>query len=74
MSKYKVPPIDFTGLKTVSLADRGGKVQVEDFAAPHEKGGGILGWLESLPKMLAGDSFRAVVDAMVRALTWASGR
>ena len=67
MSKYKIQPIDFTGLKTIPLAARGGKVRVEDFAAPHQKGSGIGGWLDSLPKILAGESFRAVVDALIRA-------
>jgi len=67
MSKYKIQPIDFTDLKTIPLAARGGKVRVEDFAAPYGKGGGIGGWLNSLPKLLAGDSFRAVVSALIKA-------
>jgi hypothetical protein len=67
MSKYKIQPIDFTGLKTIPLAARGGKVRVEDFAAPYQKGSGIGGWLTSLPKILAGESFRAVVDALIGA-------
>jgi len=41
MSRYKIQPIDFAGLKTISLAARGGKVRVEDFAAPYQKGSGI---------------------------------
>jgi hypothetical protein len=69
MSRYKVQPIDFTGLKTIPLAARGGKVRVEDFATPYRKGGGIGGWLDSLPKILAGESFRAVVDALGKALS-----
>jgi hypothetical protein len=67
MSRYKVQPIDFAGLKTISLAARGGKVRVEDFATPYTKGGGIGAWLDSLPKILAGESFRAVVDALGKA-------
>src|SRR5439155_6694990 len=46
---------------------RGGKVRAEDFAAPYVKGGGFQTWLDSLPKILAGDSFRAVVNALVAA-------
>jgi hypothetical protein len=69
MSKYKIQPIDFAGLKTIPLAARGGKVRVEDFAGPYQKGSGIGGWLNSLPKILAGESFRAVVDALIRART-----
>jgi len=67
MSKYKVEPIELAHLKTVPLATRGGKVRVEDFATPYAKGSGLGGWLESLPKILAGESFRAVVDALVKA-------
>jgi hypothetical protein len=67
MSRYKIQPIDFAGLKTVPLEARGGKVRIEDFAAPYRKGGGIGAWLDSLPKILAGESFRAVVDALGKA-------
>jgi hypothetical protein len=67
MSKYQIQPIDFTGLKTIPLSARGGKVRVEDFATPYKKGSGLGGWLNALPKILAGESFRAVVDALIRA-------
>ena len=67
MSKYDLQPIDFTRLKTVPLAARGGKVRVEDFATPYSKGSGVRGWLDSLPKILAAGSFRSVVDALVKA-------
>lgn len=67
MSKYKQQPLDFAALRTVPIRLRGGKVGVEDFAVPYRKGSGITGWLESLPRILAGDSFRAVVDALAGA-------
>jgi len=67
MSKYDIQPIDFTRLKTIPIAERGGKVRVEDFAAPYAKGAGVRGWLDSLPKILAGDAFRAVVGALQKA-------
>jgi hypothetical protein len=60
MSKYSVSPLDLTGLKTVSLHDRPGKVKIEDFAKPYT--GGPL--LPTLPAILAGNSFRAVVAAI----------
>jgi hypothetical protein len=66
-SKYSARPIDFSGLKTVPLADRGGKVRVRDFASPYSVGAGISGWLDSLPHILAGDSLRAVVAAIAAA-------
>ncbi len=56
--------MDLSGLKTISLAERGGKVQQQDFAHPYQPGSGIAGFLGSLPHILAGDSFRAVVAAI----------
>ncbi len=67
MSKYGQKPIDLAGLKTVSLRERGGKVKTADFAHVYAKGSGVSGLLDSLPRILAADSFRAVIDALVRA-------
>jgi hypothetical protein len=64
MSKYE--PLDLSGLRTISIHDRGGKVRVQDFASVY-KGGGIAAWIDSLPHILAGDSFRAVVQAIASA-------
>ena len=79
MSKYTQQPLDFAGLRTVSLRERGGKVKAADFASPYQQGSGIEGWLDSLPHILAGDSFRAVVEAVAaarqhkRAIIWGLG-
>jgi hypothetical protein len=79
MSKYPIQPIDLSGLKTVPLAARGGKVRVADFSVPYREGTGISGWLDSLPHILAGDSLRAVVAALAearargRAIVWGLG-
>jgi hypothetical protein len=79
MSIYDKLPLDFSGLKTVSLTERGGKVKAADFAIPYEKGAGLSGWLDSLPRILAADAFRAVVDALDsarknrRAIVWGMG-
>jgi hypothetical protein len=79
MSRYRQRPIDFTKLKTVSLAERGGKVKIADFASAYSAGSGVAGLLDSLPKILAGESFRAVVDAIAsaranrRAILWGLG-
>jgi hypothetical protein len=67
MTRYKEQPLSFEGLKTVPIDARGGKVRVEDFAKPYRKGDGVAGWMESLPKILAADSFRGVVEALRRA-------
>jgi hypothetical protein len=64
---YGVAPIDLSGLKTVPLAERGGKVKQADFARVHEPGAGISGFLESLPRILAGNTLRAVVDSIAAA-------
>jgi hypothetical protein len=79
MTKYSKSPIDFTHLNTVSLQERGGKVRAADFARVYQKGSGIGGWLDSLPHILAGDSLRSVVDALLaardrrRAIIWGMG-
>lgn len=67
MSRYLEKPLSFEGLKTVPIAERGGKVQIEHFARPYKKGEGVAGLLDSLPKLLAADAFRGVVDAVRRA-------
>lgn len=67
MSIYKEKPLDRTGLKTIPLAERPAKVSVSQFARPYAKGEGVMGLLESMPRILAGESVRAVVEALRRA-------
>ena len=66
MSKYAHEPLSFQGLKTVPIQARGGKVRLEHFATPYP-GGGVIAWLDSLPHILAADSFRAVVERVAEA-------
>jgi hypothetical protein len=79
MSKYTHTPLDFGSLKTIGIEARGGKVRAADFAQPYTAGGGLPGWLDSLPHILAADTFRAVVAALVaarrkrRAILWGLG-
>jgi hypothetical protein len=79
MSKYEKRPLDFAGLHTVGLEERGGKVKAADFAAPYREGSGIDGLIDSLPHILAGDGFRGVVQAVAaarskgRAIVWGMG-
>jgi hypothetical protein len=79
MSKYSKHPLDFAGLRTVPLQERGGKVKTADFASVFRAGSGVAGWLDSLPRILAGNSFRAVVDALAaarsrqRSIIWGLG-
>lgn len=79
MSNYKVTPLSFEGLRTVPIADRGGKVRIEDFAQVYQAGSGVSGLLDALPRILAGPSFRAVVDKVLaararkKAILWGIG-
>src|SRR5580658_1880146 len=79
MTKYPTQPIDLSALKTVPLQTRGGKVRVASFATVYPKNEGIAAWLDSLPRILAGESLRAVVAAIDaarakgRAIIWGLG-
>ena len=78
MSRYSEKPLSFDALKTVPIDARGGKVQVGHFGRPY-RGEGVNALLDSLPKILAADSFRGVIDAIrgardqKRALLWGMG-
>jgi hypothetical protein len=61
LSRYSVSPLDLSGLKTISLSDRPGKVQTGDFAKVYQKGSSFI---DTLPGILAGNSFRAVIQAV----------
>jgi hypothetical protein len=67
VSKYSQKPLSFEGLKTVPIAERGGKVGVAQFARPFQKGGGVLELIDCFPDILAGQTFRGVLDALKRA-------
>jgi hypothetical protein len=67
VSKYSVRPLPFDGLKTVPIAERGGKMQVSQFARPFQKGGGVQQLVDGFPELLAGQSFRGVLEALKRA-------
>ena len=66
MSKYAHKPLSFQGLKTVPIRSRDAKVRIEHFGKPYS-GGGVSALIDSLPHILAADSFRSVVDALVNA-------
>lgn len=79
MSQYEITPLDFANLATIPIADRGGKVQIEHMGTAHHRGATLNQWLASLPKILAADSLRSVVAALVeakrkrRAILWGMG-
>ena len=60
-------PIDLTKIRTVPLASRPNKVAVEAFARPPSPGMTFREFLAGMPEIMAGDDFRNVVAAVVRA-------
>jgi hypothetical protein len=79
MSRYSEKPISFEGLKTVPIAERGGKVRVDQFARPFQKGDGVSRLVDCFPAILAGQAFREVLTALKtaraekRAILWGMG-
>ena len=71
--------MDFENLSTIPIAERGGKVQLEHMGTPPPKGVSFSRWLDGLPKILAADSLRGVVAALIeakrkrRAILWGMG-
>jgi hypothetical protein len=65
MSGYR--PVDLAGLRTVSLSARPSRVRAEDFAAPARAGASFREFMAALPRILAGEDLRAVVQAIVGA-------
>ncbi len=59
-------------VKSYPLKKRPSKVKVDDFGGAWQPGGSMNRWLESLPKILAGNDFTEIVDRFVRAA--ASGK
>jgi hypothetical protein len=66
MSIYSIQPLSFDGVCTYPLAKRKSKVTIRDFAKP-AKAGSARGLVKSLPSILAGADFRAVIAALERA-------
>jgi hypothetical protein len=75
VSRYHYGPLDFSGLNTIPIEARGGKVTVDQFAKPSGTGS----FVEKLPHILAADSLRAVIAALKharaerRAIIWGLG-
>ena len=58
---------DLSGVRTYPLASRASKAHAEDFATALAPGASFKSWFDSLPGILAGDSLRRVVRAIVDA-------
>jgi hypothetical protein len=62
------PPLDFGSVRTYPLRERESKVHNDQLARTWKKGDSLTRFLDSLPRILAGNDFRAVVDATVAAV------
>src|ERR1700694_2472953 len=58
MSRYKVDPIDLSGIATYPLASRPSKVTTADFAKPTPKDSSLKDFLNGLPNILAARELR----------------
>lgn len=65
MSRYKVEPLEFSGISTYSLHSRPSKVSVDDFARPVEPDHSLGEFLSSLPDILAARQLRELA-ALIR--------
>lgn len=64
MTAYRVRPFKLDRVHTYPLKSRSSKVSVADFAKPLAPGMTVRQWVASLPRILAGESFRGVVAAL----------
>lgn len=62
------PPLDFSRIRTYPLRERDNKVHLDQQARIWQPGGSFAQFLDSLPKILIGNDFRAVVSATVQAV------
>ncbi len=62
------PPLDFRQIRTYPLRERDNKVHHNDLARAWQPGGSFAAFLESLPRILVGNDFRAVVTATADAV------
>ncbi len=67
MSIYYAKPLKLDRVRTYPLKSRPSKVTVADFAKPVRGGASVGQWMDSLPRILAGESFRGVVAALENA-------
>ena len=67
MTIYQQKPLKLVKVSTYPLASRPSKVTVRDFAKVAGPDAGVREWMDSLPRILAGETFRGVVAALERA-------
>jgi hypothetical protein len=67
MTVYGRQPLSLDNIRTYPLASRRSKVSVDRFARVPGRGASVRAWVKALPKILAGESFRGVIEALERA-------
>ena len=65
--KLRYEEFDVSGVRTYPLASRRSKANAADFARPCPADASVAAWLETLPDILAGADFKAIVAALRRA-------
>ena len=66
-SVYTISPLSLEGVPGKPHAERIGRTTVRDFARPHRRGARLPEFLESLPRVRAGEQLREVIAAILRA-------
>jgi hypothetical protein len=72
-SEYSIKPLDFAGISTHSLESRKSKVHAGMFGKPLDGSENILGFISKLPHILAGESLRNLIRALLYARSSARG-
>src|SRR5581483_7467700 len=66
-SEYSLKPLDFASVSTYPIAERKSKVNTSMFGKPLDGSENILGFITKLPNILAGDSLRNLIRAILYA-------
>ena len=67
MTIYRTQPLKLDRVKTYPLQSRPSKVTVADFSRVPRSRASLKEWMASLPRILAGETFREVVESLERA-------
>lgn len=64
MTIYRERPLKLDKVSTYPLSSRKSKVSVDAFARVSQHDTSVARWVKSLPRILAGESFRAVIETL----------
>lgn len=66
-ARRAIEPLALDGITTYPLAARESKVSLAQAGKPHRRGASAASFIEALPRILAGDTLRALRDEILRA-------